>query len=80
VISTHVLDTERGVPAAGVLVRLAGRDQDVAVEQLDANAARRNAAPGVENVRRDHGGIFHCGAAVDKKSRSRRSSHLRGRG
>ena len=60
-----------------VVVGLAGRDELIAVEQLDAHAARRDAAAGIENVRRDHEGIFHCRAAVDKKSHSWRNSGLR---
>src|SRR5207302_8433331 len=60
-----------------VVVGLAFGNQLVAAEELDAHAARRLALARVEDVRRDHVRTFLRGAAVDKKSHSRRSSSLR---
>jgi len=44
VISTHVLDTERGVPAAGVLVQLFRGDELVAARETDADGRVRDLA------------------------------------
>jgi hypothetical protein len=52
------LDLGKVVDAAVVVCRPFG-DEPVAVEQLDPDAAGGHAALGVEDVRRDHAGIFY---------------------
>jgi 5-hydroxyisourate hydrolase len=46
VISTHVLDTERGVPAAGVRVQLFRGDELVAERETDDDGRIRDLADG----------------------------------
>jgi 5-hydroxyisourate hydrolase len=56
VISTHVLDTARGEPAAGVRVELYRRDELVASRETDADGRIRELAdvePGVYRL------VFH---------------------
>ena len=71
-------ERENPLGVAREVARTLTDDEKKAV--LDAHSARRNAAAGVEDVRRDHHGIFHCRAAVDKKTHSRRYPYLRGPG
>jgi 5-hydroxyisourate hydrolase len=47
-LSTHVLDTERGRPAAGVRVELYRGDALVAVGETDADGRIRDLAVGLE--------------------------------
>ena len=65
-LSTHVLDTSRGLPAAGVLVevRLAGNDVSATVAAATTNAQGRTDAPllmGDQLERRTYELVFHVG-------------------
>jgi 5-hydroxyisourate hydrolase len=47
-LSTHVLDTERGVPAKGVRVELYRGDEQLADDATDADGRIADLAPGLE--------------------------------
>jgi len=64
VISTHVLDTGRGVPAAGIRVQLFRGDELVADEETDGDGRIRDLAgvePGTYRI------VFHADSPFFKR-------------
>ena len=44
-LTTHVLDTMRGIPAAGMKIELWSRDQSKLIKTVETNADGRTEAP-----------------------------------